>query len=92
MYVTKEPTIYEAMALLHSRIRRVIFGTALIENESSEIGAYTGTTSTISHEIQMTSPIHSLPGANHHYRVFQCSEYEGDLYNQCLQLHSIKKS
>ena len=85
LYVTKEPTIYEAMALLHSRIRRVIF-TIPISNHSIEIGAYTGIHSTISKDIKMTSPIHSLPGANHHYRVFQCCDKDGDIYKKCQGL------
>ena len=91
------------MAILHSRIRRVIFGVTMTdynndnENSSFEIGAFTGnttsTTSTatskVSNDIQMTSPIHSLPGANHHYRVFQCCDYHGGTYKECQRLHSI---
>lgn len=36
LYVTQEPTIYEAMALLHSRIRRVIFGTTILNNINND--------------------------------------------------------
>ena len=45
------------MALVHSRVRRVVFGVP-----DREMGALGGTT---------TAGIHSLPGTNHHYRAFR---------------------
>ena len=59
IYVTTEPDIFEAMAITHSRFRRVIYG---IRNSST--GGLGGTGS--------TTAVYSLPGTNHHYRVFQC--------------------
>ena len=45
------------MALVHSRVRRVVFGV-----QDREMGGLGGTT---------TEGIHSLPGTNHHYRAFR---------------------
>lgn len=57
VYLTKEPNVYEAMALVHSRVRRVVFGV-----EDREMGGLGGTT---------IAGIHSLSGTNHHYRAFR---------------------
>lgn len=57
VYLTKEPTVYESMALVHSRVRRVVFGVP-----DREMGGLGGTT---------TAGIHSLPGTNHHFRAFR---------------------
>ena len=65
MYLTKEPNVYEAMALVHSRARRVVFG---IKDE--EMGGLGGVTSNNAANRQ-NSGIHSLPGTNHHYRAFR---------------------
>lgn len=56
VYTTLEPTVFEAMALVHARVRRVVFGCA----SSSQVGGLLGLT------------VHALPGTNHHYRAFQC--------------------
>mmetsp|Transcript_13348 Transcript_13348/g.19089 ORF Transcript_13348/g.19089 Transcript_13348/m.19089 type:complete len:532 (-) Transcript_13348:381-1976(-) len=60
VYLTREPSIFEAMALVHSRARRIIFGAP-----NHVDGGLGGSSKTIS--------IHSLPGTNHHYRVFRCN-------------------
>mmetsp|Transcript_9941 Transcript_9941/g.15279 ORF Transcript_9941/g.15279 Transcript_9941/m.15279 type:complete len:304 (+) Transcript_9941:193-1104(+) len=57
MYLKSEPNIYEAMALVHSRIRRVIF-----EQSNLTDGGIGGT--------GFASDVHCLPGTNHHYRAF----------------------
>jgi tRNA(Arg) A34 adenosine deaminase TadA len=61
VYLTKEPNIFEAMSLVHSRVRRVIFG---IPDEG--MGGLGGPKSSSQH-----AGIHSLPGTNHHYRAFR---------------------
>jgi tRNA(Arg) A34 adenosine deaminase TadA len=62
MYVTKEPNIYEAMALVHSRVRRVVFG---VRDEG--MGGLGGAVDAAN---SRNAGIHSLPGTNHHYRAF----------------------
>jgi tRNA-specific adenosine deaminase 3 len=59
MFLLREPSIFESMALVHSRIRRVVFGI----NNAVEGGLGGG-----------GHCLHSLAGTNHHYRVFQCSQ------------------
>jgi tRNA(Arg) A34 adenosine deaminase TadA len=58
IYLTKEPNPYEAMALVHSRVRRVIFGIA-----DKEMGGLGG--------VGVSLAAHCLPGTNHHYRAFR---------------------
>jgi tRNA-specific adenosine deaminase 3 len=60
LFTTMEPSIYESMALVHSRIRRVVFGSV-----NTLDGGLGGT--------GLDHAIHSLPGTNHHYRVFRCN-------------------
>jgi len=68
IYVTKEPGIFEAMALVHSRIRRVVF----YEDNKTD-GGLGGTGS--------KTAVHCLPGTNHHYRVFRYrSRFSDDLF------------
>jgi len=55
-----EPSIFEAMALVHCRIRRVIFGS------SNKFDGGLGGTG-------LENSIHNLPGTNHHYRAFLCN-------------------
>ena len=62
VYLTKEPNIFEAMSLVHSRVRRVIFG---VSDEG--MGGLGGT----------NASIHSLPGTNHHYRAFRLNLSDG---------------
>lgn len=57
-YMLVEPDIMEAMALVHSRIRRVIF-----RDRNVEFGG-----------LGSVQSIHGLPNLNHHYRVFQYSK------------------
>ena len=62
VYMRREPSIFEAMALLHSRVRRVIFAERnTCDGGLGGSGAF--------------SMVHCLPGTNHHYRVFTCTKY-----------------
>ena len=77
LFTTNEPSIFEAMALVHARIRRVIFG---FSNKFD--GGLGGT--------GLDHAIHSLPGTNHHYRAFQCdAELIDDLYTSCDDLKTV---
>jgi len=67
IFLLQEPSVFEAMALVHSRIRRVVFGVS--NNDNGGLGG-------------SGHYLHGLPGTNHHYRVFQCSE-ETDLWSCC---------
>jgi len=70
IYLTKEPGVFESMALVHSRVRRVVFGC-----NSFDDGGLGGSPETL---------IHSLPGTNHKYRAFRCIQVESnDLYTEC---------
>ena len=59
VYLTKEPSVFEAMSLVHSRVRRVIFG--IPDEGMGGLGGSSG----------RNVGIHSLPGTNHHYRAFR---------------------
>lgn len=73
VYLTKEPHAYEAMALVHSRVRRVVFG---IQDQG--MGGLGGAAA---------AGIHSLPGTNHHYRAFRLETNEaGDCDKDALTL------
>jgi tRNA(Arg) A34 adenosine deaminase TadA len=56
VYTTLEPTAFEAMALVHARIRRLVIGC----RRNDALGGVTETS------------VHSLPGTNHKYRAFVC--------------------
>ena len=58
-YLLDEPDYYDAMCLLHSRVRRVVF---LRENCGS--GALGGA-------VKKGEAVHELRNANHHFRVFK---------------------
>ena len=75
VYTTQEPGVFEAMALVHSRIRRVVFG---IPNKVD--GGLGGT--------GMQTAVQSLP-TNHHYRAFYCAP-ETHLYQKCKDIHSSR--
>jgi tRNA-specific adenosine deaminase 3 len=77
VYTTQEPGVFEAMALVHSRIRRVVFG---IPNKVD--GGLGGT--------GMQTAVQSLP-TNHHYRAFYCAP-ETHLYQTCKEIHSTDSS
>ena len=70
MYITSEPDVFEAMAITHSRFRRVIYG---IPNHVT--GGLGGAGS--------ATAVFSLPGTNHHYRVFQCVTNDDDIVAEC---------
>lgn len=63
MYLKTEPNVFEAMALVHSRIRRVVFGR--INKTDGGVGG-TGE----------GSAVHCLPGTNHSYRAFFHPSFE----------------
>ncbi len=67
VYLTKEPNIFEAMSLVHSRVRRVIFGIP-----DKGMGGLGGPESS-----GQDAGIHSLPGTNHHYRAFRLNLSDG---------------
>jgi len=83
VFLTKEPSVFESMALVHSRVRQVVFG---IENKDD--GGLGGTGE--------TTAVHCLPGTNHRYRAFKCisnDEDENELYEYCMQLvHNVSKN
>jgi tRNA(Arg) A34 adenosine deaminase TadA len=56
MYTTLEPTVFEAMALAHARVRRVVYGSL----SPTSLGGISDMS------------VHALPGTNHHYRTFMC--------------------
>ena len=67
IFLLREPSMFEAMALMHSRIRRVVFG---IKNSMD--GGLGGS----------GQYLHCLAGTNHRYRVFNCLEGT-DLWASC---------
>lgn len=56
LYLYEEPDLFAAMALVHSRIRRVYFVKSNLEHGALISGQH---------------HIHSLKALNHHYRVFR---------------------
>jgi hypothetical protein len=72
MYSYREPTIFEAMSCLHSRVRRLIY------HHNSGGGGHRNSNNTNDKTTRLCYPngcskhyIHDLPGTNHHYRVFE---------------------
>mmetsp|Transcript_514 Transcript_514/g.1208 ORF Transcript_514/g.1208 Transcript_514/m.1208 type:complete len:434 (+) Transcript_514:63-1364(+) len=74
VYVTREPNVFESMALVHSRVRSVIFGVA--DGADGGLGGSRGGLC-----------IHSLPGTNHNYRAFRLRDsFRSDLLEACENL------
>jgi tRNA(Arg) A34 adenosine deaminase TadA len=94
VYTLAEPTVFEAMALVHARVHRVVYGVPQLE--MGEIYQ-----SCMSHDVSpgeterltLSSPlgglkevrVHALPGTNHRYRAFECVP-ESALGKKCRQL------
>jgi tRNA(Arg) A34 adenosine deaminase TadA len=76
VYTTLEPTVFEAMALVHARVRYVVFGCS---SGTTQLGGLS--------EVK----VHDLPGTNHRYRAFYCSP-ETDLGRQCRMLAPTETS
>lgn len=65
-YTAQEPSVFEAMSLVHSRIRRVVFGAALPDKKGG----------------LLEYKVHCLPNTNHNFRAFVCqSESELGKYS-----------
>lgn len=75
VFTTVEPTVFEAMALVHSRIRRLVFGCR--RQDVSCAGTLPGGLSEMN--------VHALPGTNHRYRAFVCNR-KSDLWTRCHSL------
>lgn len=72
VYTTREPAVFEAMALVHSRVRRVVF--CFGDKDEGGLGGTGRGTS-----------VHSLPGTNHRFRAFHCIvENDEDTFRGCL--------
>lgn len=82
IYTTHEPTVFEAMAAVHARIRRMVVGLEC-----------TATTTTQQHAEKQQQhasglvkfKVHSLPGTNHNYRAFLCRP-GGKLAARCREI------
>ena len=85
VYLTKEPNVYEAMALVHSRVRRVIFGVP-----DKGMGGLGGVVNSASSSEKCTG-IHSLPGTNHHYRAFRLDKNYDDDEDVAKLMESLEK-
>jgi len=72
LYATQEPTVMEAMALVHSRMRRVVVLASVSARDDKDGGDNKSQTSL------QDLHIHSLPSANHHYRAFVCAVHDHD--------------
>ena len=79
VYSTREPTVWESMALVHSRIRRLVFGCSSSADEEED-GARRCWSRGLT-DVQ----VHALPGTNHHYRAFACRP-GSDLRQRCESL------
>lgn len=62
VYVDREPCVMCAMALVHSRVRRVVFA-ALNATDGALVSAHR---------------LHTIPSLNHHYRVFHLGLDDSD--------------
>jgi tRNA(Arg) A34 adenosine deaminase TadA len=66
VYCVREPTVFEAMALLHARIRRLVFCQARSAVSSAVVGDDNTNDRGITQHM-----IHALQHTNHRYRAFQ---------------------
>ena len=64
-----EPTIFEAMACVHFRLRRLIVLTTDVTKSSSPRSLQTSRG--VWHRALSRYSIHALPGTNHHFRAFE---------------------
>jgi tRNA(Arg) A34 adenosine deaminase TadA len=81
VYTTAEPSPYEAMALVHARIRRLVFGCCKGPHGDHEgAGGHGGGITEYS--------VHALPGTNHKYRAFTCRE-GSTLWKACREAHQL---
>ncbi|GKY95461.1 hypothetical protein MPSEU_000507700 [Mayamaea pseudoterrestris] len=78
VYTTLEPTVYEAMALVHARVRRLVIGCRRRTLGNDAPGGLTDLS------------VHALPGTNHKYRAFVC-DAESELAKACVQLRDCTK-
>uniref|UniRef100_A0A7S2V9B5 Uncharacterized protein n=1 Tax=Entomoneis paludosa TaxID=265537 RepID=A0A7S2V9B5_9STRA len=67
VYTTQEPTVFEAMSLVHARVRRVIFLEPNDDSDNQKDGSpqVRGLTEKF---------VHHLPGTNHKFRAFCCTK------------------
>lgn len=72
LYCNYEPTIFEAMACVHSRFGRVVFSRQQDKTRENE-----GVVVVWMHALSRHA-IHCLPGTNHHFRAFQYTSTLGD--------------
>ena len=77
VYLTKEPNVFEAMSLVHSRVRRVIFGIS-----DDGMGGLGGAS--------QHAGIHNLPGTNHHYRAFRLNLSDGTSNDDMARMSLIR--
>jgi tRNA(Arg) A34 adenosine deaminase TadA len=82
VYTTREPSTFEAMALVHSRINRLVFGCSVDCVSSCAAPHGSGI-------IKMQ--VHALPGTNHKYRVFMCQP-NSELWKLCRQAEDTRKT
>ena len=75
MYSFYEPNVFEAMACLHSRLRRLVYSVPKTQSTSISTGHTTQRKECGSRNIWGNGiskhDIHHLPGTNHNYRAFE---------------------
>jgi tRNA-specific adenosine deaminase 3 len=66
LYVSYEPSVFESMACVHARLRRLVFA-----NSTNSDGQVQVPRSNVFHKGCSSYNLHCLPGTNHHYRAFR---------------------